>query len=518
MSSVTPPIYRTEMMSAVLDDVISRRTRYYLVTGNIDEWTDEPNPDASSSSDVYQRFARRNFVECNEFGVGEISLMIRRHTWTSGTVYDYYDESYSSTNSSYSGALSIADSRFYVINSENRIYKCIDNNYDSPSIVEPLGDTIDFIQTGDGYIWKYLYEIPRSLLQSFADPNNLPVYNATTSQFYNRGKIIEVNITNPGVNYDPDDTTLEVVGDGLFAAVEPVIDNQTGEITNVIITNNGQAYNTATIEVHSASGEGAEFQIVFDVGDVNTSHATMELSAVTGQISLIRVENQGVNYTQDAELIIKGDGNNAVGELVVNEFGRIEKVNLINRGSGYSWVELEINDPTGFGANLRTIMAPRYGHGRDAIRELFPHSVCFSKLLSESLIPGTFRQACIIKDLREFSVNTSYIDAIGSFCHRIEISGNWSNLSPGDIVKDANLNEFKIISIDGQFAYILSADNQFVTGTQLQTLDESITLNVEAVTNPDVDRFSGSLMYIDNKYPYNISSEEFSFFRLFINF
>ena len=66
----------------------------------------------------------------------DVSVVIPRRNWTTGTVYDYYRHDYghyitgstSSVITADSGATALYDATFYVLNSNNNVYKCLDNN------------------------------------------------------------------------------------------------------------------------------------------------------------------------------------------------------------------------------------------------------------------------------------------------------------------------------------------------------------------------------------------------------
>ncbi len=54
---------------------------------------------------------------------------------------------------------------FYVINRENNVYVCINNNGGLASTQEPTGTGKNDIALGDGYIWKFFYTVPNNKLK-----------------------------------------------------------------------------------------------------------------------------------------------------------------------------------------------------------------------------------------------------------------------------------------------------------------------------------------------------------------
>jgi hypothetical protein len=64
---------------------------------------------------------------------------------------------------------------FYVINSGNKVYKCLNNNNYSQSTIEPSSTSITPETTSDGYEWKYMYTLSDSSIDKFYTSNWVPV-------------------------------------------------------------------------------------------------------------------------------------------------------------------------------------------------------------------------------------------------------------------------------------------------------------------------------------------------------
>ena len=98
-----------------------------------------------------------------------IRRIVRRIDWAPGSRYEMYRHDYSILNPSpLTNASRLYDANYYVMNEDFRVYVCIENgstgtnvkgnvSQDQPTFtdLEPsrAGDS------GDGYIWKYLYTI-----------------------------------------------------------------------------------------------------------------------------------------------------------------------------------------------------------------------------------------------------------------------------------------------------------------------------------------------------------------------
>ena len=71
----------------------------------------------------------------------DASYATTRYNWTTGTIYTQYTD----TNSS----LYSASPSFYVLTSDNNVYKCLDNARGAASTVMPTGTGTAVISTAD---------------------------------------------------------------------------------------------------------------------------------------------------------------------------------------------------------------------------------------------------------------------------------------------------------------------------------------------------------------------------------
>jgi hypothetical protein len=202
---------KTNIVKAILFDVLTNASRYYYSFGRSYPWPDVVNEGGIVSSETippsvidsynYELEVRRNSVFLKLIDANDVAIVVDRRQWRIGFTYDMYDE-YSDTNPSYSGATSLDQANFYVINSDFDVFKCLFNNYNKPSSIQPFltGDTITPLQLADGYIWKYMYSIPLSLRNKFLSTEYMPVLTSLTSSFYSNGAISSFSIVESGKN------------------------------------------------------------------------------------------------------------------------------------------------------------------------------------------------------------------------------------------------------------------------------------------------------------------------------
>ena len=139
-----------------------------------------PNPsDVQSDWDESPPAPKDNFEEEDSYwdtmialkkiNAADVRQVVRKRIWTSGTIYDMYRSDYSSSNrAKISGATNLYAASYYVLNSDFRVYECLQNGTDpdnpngKPSLDEPTFTDLEprsAGSSGDGYIWKYLYTI-----------------------------------------------------------------------------------------------------------------------------------------------------------------------------------------------------------------------------------------------------------------------------------------------------------------------------------------------------------------------
>ena len=278
-----------------------------------------PNPtDVQSDWDFSPPAPKDNFNEENNYWDTMIALkkinssdvrqVIQKRVWASGTVYDYYRHDYSRSNTAkVSGATNLYSSLYYVLNSDYRVYICLQNGTDpdnpngKPSLDEPTFTDLEpkaAGTSGDGYIWKYLYTIKPSDIVKFESTDFIPVpLNWNTS-------IENTPVRNNAVD---------------------------GSIKTIIITNRGVG-----------------------VGEANKTYSKVP---------------------------IKGDGSGAECTITINADQKVDSIVVSNQGSGYTYGNVDLisaNVPIGdISPTFDVIIPPKGGHGADIYRELGAYNVLF---------------------------------------------------------------------------------------------------------------------------------------------
>ena len=306
------------------------------------------------------------------------------------------------------------------------------------------------------------------------------------------------------------------------AKLTPIIEN--GQIVATISADPGIGYTTSSIDV---IGAGSEAQIVpnLTVGDLNTNQATIELLAVPGTIDAIKVTNTGASYSSSITIQVVGDGTGCTASgTVIN--GKLTKVTILTPGKNYTKASVVITGTQGTNpitAQARAIVSPFDGHGKNAINELFAKDISlFSSISSERnqgfTVLNDYRQIGIIKNPQKFSNNLRYTILTGSACYSVSASypgSDGSAIQLDDIITDSANSEFRVVArtIGSNSVTLLlqSLDNATVEIAKNLYFNNSGTIDTLIVTNytaPSVNKYSGSILFIDNRNSFIPSTEQ----------
>jgi sugar lactone lactonase YvrE len=360
------------------------------------------------------------------------------------------------------------------------------------------------------------------------------------------------------------------------AVVLPIIDN--GQITGVTVVDGGIGYTAADIEVISGTGNGAKLLADLNLGNIQSLQANNEILTVAGTIDAIKIVSGGYGYGS-ASVSIVGDGTGATATADVDlSTGKISKINITSRGQNYTFAHAVIYG-NGTGATARAIISPYGGHGKNAPEELFARTLVFYSNISSDLNQGLqvdndYRQFGIIKNPRAYG-NSRYFDAtIGSACFVVETDVNLSFFAKdmdltttrgmawtpstvyvqGQQIYNAEqlytvtlggissstppihttgnaengtavlqyignpIRRYRIVSLSATSVLLQSLDNDVPTINDTFSNANSNSFKPKTVGFPTIDKYSGQLMYIDNKQGFTPSADETVILRTVIKF
>jgi len=289
---------------------------YYLFIGRAHAWASDvdvqantiaegtdaspPTPNDDVSSEFYNW---DDMLGAKLITSSDVSYVVPRRNWTTGTTYDMYEHDISSANASASGATNLWDSTFVVMNSSYAVYKVIENDGATASTVEPTSTSNSIFSTSDGYRWKYMYSLTSAETLNFMSTDFIHAStDSTISAAAVDGALDTGLVVAGGSSYDTDSgatiSAIPIRGDGASGVASVVI--ASGAVDSVSITTAGTGYTYAYIrsaDIVAATnaggaGSGANINVIIPPKGGHGYNALQELGAfyVMMNKSLVGIE------------------------------------------------------------------------------------------------------------------------------------------------------------------------------------------------------------------------------------
>lgn len=304
MSSLLTTNHHVNQVNNFIDDVSSNDSTYYVFAARHHPWVNANGVNDDSAVQTVNNSINQTELDIFDellFGkrveASDVNHIVPRYNWVSNTVYARYDQTDSNLHSK----------NFFVVTSDvgdqYNVYKCIDNNGGLPSTIKPsLQNVSGTFETGDGYLWKYMYTIDSTSNTKFTSTNYIPVsVNNSVRSNAVVGSIDSVKITSGGSGYSVYET----------GQVQAVIDRSSIKLSNTSSSLNNY-YTNSSIYLKSGFGSGQIQEISSYDGtskvvtlaspiDVYTRFDLVNTSITSGGASVgetIIQQNDLVTYTQ----------------------------------------------------------------------------------------------------------------------------------------------------------------------------------------------------------------------------
>jgi hypothetical protein len=290
MSAIITDQLRILNAKSFVSVATSSSNSYYAFVGlpNATDYSStwDANPPAPKDNFDQENDYWDTMIALKKIGEDDVKQVVRKVAWQSGTTYDMYRHDISRTNTSKpSGATSLYSANYYVVNSDYKVYICLQNGSSpenpegKPSLDEPTFVDLEPRSagtSGDGYIWKYLYTIKPSDIIKFDSINFIPVpknweTNTTDSAVRNNastsGQLKIVTITNRGVGLGTANQTytrVPIKGDGTGAECTVTVNNDS-KVEAVTITKGGSGYTYGTVDLQAGNVPTGSTSPVFNV-------------------------------------------------------------------------------------------------------------------------------------------------------------------------------------------------------------------------------------------------------------
>jgi hypothetical protein len=484
---------------------------YDTATGSgTTDWNDNP----PSPQDMFRGLndCHDTMISLKRFNSLDLRRVIRKLEWSAGTTYEMYRNDYNVLNPSpitFSNRL--YDSNYYVLNSDYRVYICLNNGTTpenptgSPSIDEPLFTDLEpraAGTSGDGYVWKYLYTIsPRDIIK-FDSSEYIPVPNGwgtgESEEIKNNavdGKIEVIIIENRGDGYEPISTSIKnvpILGDGTGGKATVTVDSS-GKVSDVFITEGGSGYTKAVLQFYpGAPGSeiGGPISGLNNVGVATTSIA---------QFNVIIPPPGGHGFDIYREL-----GANRL--MIYSRFENDENNPDTIIGNDFARIGI-IKNPLAYGSENQLLTASEY-----------------SALYSLKLKSSTGASISNV----EYDVDSTIEQTIGIGSTAIGVVASWDNTTGilkyyqpvglasttvgYRIVKftsEIGVGGTHLITgatagtnliIDATFGSSASPANSVTIGSGVNTRTVKLGQSyIGGCANPEIKKYSGEILYIDNR-------------------
>jgi hypothetical protein len=264
--------------------------------------------------------------------------------------------------------------------------------------------------------------------------------------------------------------------------------------------------------------------------DDGTIQWNVQQAAITGAIYRIKVTSGGAGYTSTPTVTIDGNGAGAVATAVVSG-GVVTSIYLTSIGAGYDYAKVTI---TGGGATTaataRAIVAPGNGHGFDPVAELNAvYTLMNVRLIGadgtgDFPVDNDFRQIGLIVDPYDYGTTTVSTATTKAVSRAIEYSGlTGGTFIADDVIVQASTGATAVIdSIDAANNIIRFHQNE-QTGYKAFTVGGTITAgavsaSIAALNTPEVDLFSGKILYLENRAPVSRATDQTEDIKLVVEF
>lgn len=532
-------IYNVNNEAGLTDDLISDagdlalaelnqtlpENNYYIFGSSVDSHNQIANTQAQ------KREFQRRIIFGNKLTERDIKYVFNLNPWTNGTIYDQFDDTIDLTDSNF--YVTVLDGNFG--EASYKVYKCLRNNARTPSTIRPstsneLVDSNFELSLSDGYVWKYMFEVPATEYTIYATTTGLP-YVANTEVQANTSESIssvEIEQTQTALFSDyalgnaylnsviEDDSSLnqyrlEVVTTIAPRSIEDAYENMTLRFVN-------------TGDIYTIVGSA-----IPDIPDLDVTENRRLYLYIQSENSLINEYSQGANVSISPKInVSKSTGTQASAYGILDSQGTLTKVEFIDKGSEYKFADASLVLPPTLEAQknqagegyvdtvLRAICSPRGGHGSDPINELFmsklaiitnfytdsgrntPDSNFYTKvglIKNPTFKDGNYPATIDNRMVMTASGNvTSDIIAVDSIITQ-EVDGETVSGVIHELQYDINTDSTTIHLVDYVGAYASTFTTGSVTVKTSATSADSSTITINSVTQGNYETYSGDLLH-----------------------
>jgi len=471
---------------------------YVFIGGHL-AYANEASPNSIVETISNEKTVWDNMFAAKKITANDVEHVIPRVNWTANTKYRQYDDTID-LGDLITSNVSQNLKPMYVITTAKNVYKCLSNNSTANSTIEPTGDyttSNGVISTADSYIWKYMFNVRSSNKFLTNDWIPTPTRSETASTLS---------------DYSLDDT-------GVVA----------GEVTTVVIQTGGTGYYHNVITC-SAFGTGCTILTLANTTNVSANMSVAGTGIPVGAfISNLDSPNNKItlssattangggaasanNLSISTRIYFDGDGTLAAASATVSN-GAINKITVTTIGAGYTYANAIIFG-SGTNATARCIIAPKYGHAKNPVKDLLATNVMVASKIGEVdstesgliSVDTAFRQFGLLRNPHKYGVtsvaNNSTANAVISQARTITLTAGSSYSLNEYVYQGASVNTATaygyVYSQTSTSVKMTNTHGTFVVGASLTGTNSGVSRTIVSQTNPEFEPYSGDILYVEN--------------------
>ena len=451
-------------------------------------------------------------IALKKINSSDVRHVVRKRFWSSGTTYDMYRHDYSRSNTAkVSGATNLYSSNYYVINSDYRVYICLQNGITPetpdgrPSLDEPTFTDLEprsAGSSGDGYIWKYLYTIKPSEIIKFETADFIPVpqnwetstENAAVRNNAVDGSIKIVTITNRGVSIGPANQTytgVPIRGDGTGAECTITI-GADSRVESIVVSSQGSGYTYGSVDLIGGNVPTASTTPSFDVIISPKGGHGADIYRELGAYNVLlysRIENDNQNPD-----FITG---NQFARIGIIENPTVSSGTLLTSDKASATYALKL---TGAGSSSATFTSNSY-----FTQTVATGTTAVGRVISYDQTTGVLKY-WQDRTLVGFTTSGTRIASPQYGFDLVEFTSSPSAGGSLTIVPSSGSN----LSIDSTFS-----DNKTTINNRTYYLGQEFT---SGLSSPEVKKHSGNIIYVDNRPSITRSSNQKEDIKVILQF
>jgi len=457
---------------------------YYLFIGRAHSWASDvdaqgntiaegtdaspptPNDDVTSEFYNYDDMLGAKLIASTD-----VSRVIPRRNWTTGTTYDMYEHNIGSGNAAASGATNLFDSSYVVMNGSFAVYKVIENDGATASTVEPTSTSNSIFSTSDGYRWKYMYSLTSAETLNFMSTDFIHTStDSTVSAAAVNGALDTILVVAGGSSYNVSSgttiTAIPIRGDGSSGVASVVISS--GAIASATVTTAGTGYTFAYIR-------SADIIAATNAGGAGSGCNLNVIIPPKGGHGFDALTELGAFYVMMNKSLVGVEGTSDIG--VENDFRRIGLV----------------RNPTNFGTSTVATASTR--------RQIY--AAIFSS------VSGTFTA-----DEELNQATTGAVAKVIEFDATNKILYYYQTRFP-DVGTDTNGN---LTALSGANAITGQTSSAAATPNTSSSATVNGVVFASGYSNPELAYDSGDIIYVEERSPITRASDQTENIKLIIEF